>query len=495
MDTTPTAPAGRTLSVSAGGDLQAALERAQPGDVITLEADASFVGPFTLPKKRGDEWITIRTSAPDDRLPAPGARIDPSYARIMPKLEAGRGAVIVTAPGAHHYRFVGIEIRPKARVALVNLVQLGTGEPAVELIPSHLIFDRCYLHGDPEKGTRRGIAMNSRSTAVIDSYLSDFKEAGADTQAIAGWTGPGPFKIANNHLEAAGENVLFGGADPSIATLVPSDIEIRSNHVLKPLAWKIGDAGYQGVPWAVKNLLELKNARRVLIEGNLFEQNWAHAQRGFAIQLTVRNEEGRAPWSAVEDVVFVNNIVRRVGAGINILGRDNHFPSEQTRRLRIANNIFEDVGGSRWGGPGTLAQILEGTANVTIEHNTALQQGPILVAEGTPHTGFIFRNNIVAHNTAGIAGAGTGVGTGTLDAYFPDSVVRRNVMIGGHSHLYPTDNFFPASVEAVGFMNRPEARYRLGASSPYRRAGSDGRDPGVDLDTLRAAMGWAAPAR
>jgi len=58
--------------------------------------------------------------------------------------------------------------------------------------------------------------MNSRHTAVIDSHLSDFKEVGADSQAIAGWNSPGPFRIENNYLEAAGENVMFGGADPAI---------------------------------------------------------------------------------------------------------------------------------------------------------------------------------------------------------------------------------------------------------------------------------------
>ena len=124
--------------------------------------------------------------------------------------------MIVTEPAAHHYRFVGIEFGPARGTFLRDLVQLGLNHTDVDAVPHHIIFDRCYLHGDPQKGTRRGIAMNSGSTAVIDSYLSDFKEAGADSQAIAGWNGPGPFKIANNFLEAAGENVLFGGADPSI---------------------------------------------------------------------------------------------------------------------------------------------------------------------------------------------------------------------------------------------------------------------------------------
>ena len=492
VETNPVPPAGRVLSVAAGDNLQTALERARPGDVITLQAGATFVGPFTLPRKHGDGWVTIRTSAPDPSLPPPDVRVDPSYAGVMPKLEAGSRAVIVTAPGAHHYRFVGIEIRPKPRASLVNLVDLGTGEPMAELVPSHLIFDRCYLHGDAETGTRRGIAMNSRHTAVVNSYLADFKAIGADSQAIAGWAGAGPFKIDNNYLEAAGENLLFGGGDPVIRDLTPSDIEIRGNHVSKPLRWKVGDPAFARVPWAVKNLFELKNARRVLVEGNLFEHNWAHAQAGFAIVFTVRNEDGGAPWSAVQDVTFVNNIVRRAGAGVNILGRDNNHPSQPTERLLIANNLFDEIDGARWGGPGTLFQILDGTAHLTIEHNTAFQQGAIIVAEGRPHADFVYRNNLTPHNAAGIAGTGTGAGAATLSTYFPGSIVAGNVIAGGRASVHPPDNFFPVSLEMVGFVNRAGGNYRLTAASRYRRVGTDGRDPGVDLDALTTAVHGAA---
>ena len=72
VETTYTAPSGRTLAVGAGGNFQAALNAAQPGDVITLEAGATFVGPFVLPDKPGSGWIIIRTSAPDSSLPPPG---------------------------------------------------------------------------------------------------------------------------------------------------------------------------------------------------------------------------------------------------------------------------------------------------------------------------------------------------------------------------------------------------------------------------------------
>src|SRR6266700_6564662 len=123
-----------------------------------------------------------------------------------------------------------------------------------------------------------------------------------------GWNGAGPFKIGNNYLEATGENVMFGGADPSIRNLVPSDIEIRHNHFFKPTSWR-------NVWAAVKNLFELKNAQRVFVEGNVFENNWAAAQAGWAVQFTVRNQDGRAPWSTIEDVTFRKNIVRTPGRG------------------------------------------------------------------------------------------------------------------------------------------------------------------------------------
>jgi hypothetical protein len=482
--------AGRAIAVPAGGNLQAALDAARPGDVITLEAGATFKGPFTLLNKPGPGWIIVRTSAPDASLPSPGSRIDPSHARAMPKLEAASGSVLVATAGAHHYRFVGIEVRPSSGTFLYNLVQLGASETSLEALPHHIVFDRCYLHGDPKKGARRGIAMNSRETAVIDSYLSDFKEVGADSQAILGWNGPGPFKIVNNYLEAAGENVMFGGgADPTIPDLVPSDIEVRRNHFAKPLTWKIGDAAYAGTAWTVKNLFELKNARRVLIEGNVFEHNWAHAQAGFAILFTVRNERGSAPWSVIEDVTFANNIVRHTASGINILGRDDNYPSQQTKRVLIKNNLFIDVGGPRWGGGGRLFQLLRGTAHVVIDHNTAFQTDHVMLADGEPHPGFVFRNNIVPHNATGVFGSGERPGLATLHRYFPGSVFVKNVLVGSWpASQYPPNNFAAPSFAAVGFVDATGGDHRLANASPFKNAGTDGKDVGVDFATLAAAM-------
>jgi hypothetical protein len=480
-------PAGPMRVVGARDDLQSALDAAQPGDVIALEAGATFAGPIRLPKKGGDEWITIRTTVPDGVLPPPGRRVDPSHAPLMPKIESASDSAIVASPGSHHYRFIGIEVRPRPGAFLYSLVVLGGGERSLNELPHHIVFERCYVHGDPQVGGRRGIALNSRHTAVIDSYLSDFKEQGADSQAIAGWNGLGPFAIVNNYLEGAGENLMFGGADPTITNLVPSDIEVRGNHFAKPLDWK-QDAGDPGTAWTVKNLFELKNARRVLIDGNVFENNWVQAQAGFAILFTVRNQDGGAPWSVVEDVTFSNNVVRHSASGVSILGRDDNRPSQQSQRMLIRNNLFEDIGASRWGGGGRLFQILSEAADVVIDHNTGLHTGNIITTERGPQTGFVYRNNITPHNEHGIIGTNTSSGNRTLSAYFPGGVVRRNVIAGGQAALYPEDNFFPASLAETGFVDLSGGDYRLTPTSRYKRAGTDGKDPGVDFDELSGAL-------
>ena len=149
----------RTIAVPAGADLQMAIDRAAPGDVLALAPGATYTGPITLPRKAGDAWIVIKTAAPEAEFPAAGRRVSPGDARLMPRIVTGGGPAIVAAPGAHHYRFVGIEIAPKDGVSVTNLVELSSRATSVEALPHHIAFERCYLHGDKAKGSRRGIAL------------------------------------------------------------------------------------------------------------------------------------------------------------------------------------------------------------------------------------------------------------------------------------------------------------------------------------------------
>jgi glycosyltransferase involved in cell wall biosynthesis len=482
----PEPTSGRVVRVRNGEDLQAALDGASPGDRITLDAGATYKGPFRLRRKTGDQWIVITSTA---TLPPRGQRVSAQDAARMPHLVSDGNTVIEAMPGAHHYRLVGLHISPAEGTYVNTLVQLGDKERTASEQPHHIFIERSYLHGDPRKGSRRGVALNGRYSAVVDSYLSDFKEGGADSQAVAGWNGAGPFRIENNYLEGAGENVMFGGADPAVPELVPADIEVVRNHMAKPLRWKAGNAAYEGTQWSVKNLFELKNARRVLVEGNVFERVWTQAQNGFAILFTVRNQDGGAPWSVVEDVTFLNNIVRHAGGGINVLGKDDNHPSQHTRRIEIRNNLFLDIG-EPWGA-GRLFQLLDGTSNVTIAHNTALQTGSILFGgDHAPHAGFVFQNNIAPHNEHGIVGSGTEPGNQTLARYFPRGVVRGNIIVGGSAGKYPSDNAFPASLDEAGVAHLQRGEIAAAASQRSRYSHATA---GADMPQLLRAVHGVAP--
>jgi hypothetical protein len=480
-----------TIDVPAGGDLQVALNSAQAGDVITLAAGAVYNGPFELPANRGSDYITIRTGTPDASLIESGRRMTPAYRGLLPKLVADGTSglpVIRTTPASNHYRFIGIEISPTEGTYLLQLVRLGEGsETSLSDLPSDFVFDRCYLHGDPAAGTRRGVAMNAPNITIMNSYLSDFKAVGPDSQALASWNGPGPLTITNNYLEGSGENILIGGQDPTIVKLVPTGITIRQNHFSKPLSWRVDDPTYAGTHWTVKNLLELKNARQVVVDGNLFENNWADAQNGFAILFTPRNQDGAAPWSIVSDVEFTNNIVRHVASGINILGSDDIYASQQLQNIAIRNNLFEDIT-AQWGGTARSFQVLQDALNVTFDHNTGFSAGAILVADQLPSWGLRFTNNLATRGSYGIFGSGIAEGAATLAYYFPNSVFQGNAIISGDPALYLGGSLFPAGINDVGFVDIGAGDYRLTADSFLHNAGTDGNDIGVNINALNAAQ-------
>ena len=480
------------ITVDSRGDLQSALDQAKPGDVIMLEPGATYSGNFVLPDKGGSEnqWITIRSAASNDKLPPADTRITPANADQLPKIVSSNSAAAISAShGAHNYMFVGIEfgLTPDAP-ANYGLVRLGEGNEAeASLLPHDITIDRCYIHGSPTQTVRRGVALNSASTSVINSYISDIHEVGADTQALCGWNGPGPFTIVNNYLEASGENIMFGGADPKIYGLVPSDIEIKRNHCFKPLTWKKDDPSFAGIGWSVKNLLELKNARRVVIEGNVFENDWIDAQTGYAILFKCQNQDGTAPWSVTQDVQFINNVVRGTSSAMNVLGRDPYNPSGQMTNIVIRNNLFEDVGGGMWDGEGTFMKITD-AVDVTVDHNTVMQRGNIITAYGNSSTDFMFTNNITLHNSYGIKGDGTQSGNPTLEKYFPSAVFKRNIVVMTGNYDYPRNkNYYPTSLADIGFADQAKGNYRLNAASPYKHGGTKEQDVGADVDAIERA--------
>ena len=589
-----------TINVPAGGDLQAAITAARPGDTILLAAGATYVGNFKLPVHGGTTYITIRSASPADLLPGPTERITPAHAPHLPKLVSPNNApAIRTVHGAAYWNLSLVEVRPSTNFT-GEAIALGDGSSAqssLAKVAHHLVIDRVYVHGDATHGLRRGIALNSAHTTIRNSHIADVKDLGSDTQAIGGWNGPGPYTIENNYLEAAGEVVMFGGADPAIPGLIPSDITIRGNTITRPLSWRAplvatpgslsataiasgtlprgtygyrvlarrqlgsntarslaasqvtvttaatgavriqwaavagaaeylvygrtpggqtrywrttgtsfvdsgSDAGTAGtVPtsasvWLVKNLLELKNARRVTIDYNLLENHWKQSQAGTAILFTPRNQQGACTWCVVESVTFAHNVVRKAGSGIMVLGWDDERPSARTNNITIRHNLFSEIG-SAWGGSGHFLFAIDGPRTLVVDHNTfiASSGSGVVMADKRATEGFVFTNNVARHQNYGIIGSGYGIGQSTIGRYFPSSVITRNVLAGGSASQYPAGNLFPsvASFEAH-FADYVGANYALVAGTDWAGAGTDGVDLGADTDELLISTSPGAPA-
>lgn len=542
LSDTPTP--GKSVLVKNSAELSAAIEKAACGDTIRLQAGAEFAGNFTLPAKHCDDahWIVLRTSAPDTDLPAEGTRISPCYAavaslpgrpaypcpsaanvmaRIVFDKKGGSGPLIF-APGANHYRFIGLEItRAVPDQTVYNLVLLP-GEGA-----DHIVFDRVWMHGTAQDETTRGVALGgSQFVAVVDSYLNDFHCVAitgscVDSQTIAGGTSThdgGPYKIVNNFLEAAGESLIFGGG---AATVTPGDIEIRHNHMFKPLTWRPGAAnfvgGTSGKPFIVKNLFELKNAQRVLVEGNIMENTWGgFTQTGFAILLTPKNQGNHCPICKTTDVVIRFNRISHMASGMQ-MGTglsDAGGASSGGERYSIHDNIFDDVGGKDYDGFGAFAQVssaMPTLRDVRIAHNTAFPSKTLFIlgvgVDRQKITNFEFTDNLVGVGEQEIFPTGGGAANcafqpraqgsaGVVSKCFADSTVTRNVFIGS-SKGWPTGNFYAGDASSVveDFQGGKNGNYRLchGGQPHCKKAPSfagaspGGKDPGADIDAVNAA--------
>ena len=544
MSNTP-AP-GSTITVSSGGDLQAALNSANCGDTIQLEAGATFTGVFTFPAKSCDDnhWIIIGTSADDSLLPAEGTRLTPCYAgvsslpgrpslqcastnNVLAKLVMAKASdgPIVFASGANHYRLMGLEITRLPGTGSVNaLSSVATGGTA-----NNLVFDRVWMHGTAQDETTRGVELGgSTYVAIVDSFFTDFHciaitGACGDAQAIAGGLGNnpmGPYKIVDNFLEASGENILFGGG---AATVSPADIEIRQNHFFKPLTWMKGQVGYvggtNGNPFIVKNLLELKNAQRVLIDSNIMEYSWGgFTQVGFAILLTPKNQAGPngtnvCPDCQVTDVTIRNVMISHVGSGLQIANglSDNGGIALAGERYSIHDVIVDDIDGVKYNGPGEFAQVSVGPGaavlqNVTINHVTAFPPSMLFIIGDrvgtTPQMkNFVFTNSIVNAGISPVWSTGGGAANCafhdspliTFNACFSSYTFAANAIIAASSSYpaikWPSGNFFPtaAEVQFVNYSGGNGGDYHLQPSSPYMGLGTDGKALGADVDAVASA--------
>jgi hypothetical protein len=576
---------GKVVAVGNGESVNRAIARANCGDIVELQAGAAYSEFVSIPAKSCDDqhWITIRTSS-YHLLPPEGVRITPCYAgvatlpgrsyscsspqNLMPKIVViASGAGMEFAPGANHYRFIGIEFTRRPGIGIVyGLVGFRNGTQKI-------IFDQCWFHGDDDSNgdeTKVGVNLGlSYLVGVVDSYFNDFycvAEIGTCTDAVAIGGGVGltsgdwgAYKIVNNFLEAAGENILFGGGE---ATITPQDIEIRRNLFFKPFTWMPSSPTYDGgspevahrnsflrrftwlpdnlrygggpaatgrhKPLIVKNLFELKNATRVLVEGNIFENSWGgFSQEGPGILLTPANQSNQAPNAKVTNITMRYNIIRYTGQPLQIATVDTdpvckpNCLNAGINNLSLHDLLMDHIEyGGCYGKTCTpyFNEILTGDDipashqlhDLTINHITEVldnQIGTSMFALGGPTAksggqmyNFTLKNSIMPAGDYGIGGGpppndcghNQPISTPYLAACFGGTLVfGSNVIPWGSTHGGTWASIgrggalqLLADQKAVQYKSLSEGDYRLLSTSPGHNAADDGTDIGANVNTV-----------
>jgi hypothetical protein len=497
------------IYVNTGQELQEAIDDAVPGDTIMVAPGVTFTAPggynFTLRNKPNPnkQWIIIRSASSafdtTGSIP-PGRRVnglDSAQNAQMPKLRGGLAdvPVITTESHANFYRLVGLDVAPSSNLTTHQItIDLGEGSRFEEsTMPTDIVIDRCYVHGYDTGYYKRGVSLSGKRMAVIDSYISNYHWWN-DSQAIFGGYGPGPYKIVNNYLEAASENIMFGGADPAIIGMVPSDIEVQYNYMSKPLSWMSRDDIRN-----IKNSFELKNARRILINGNIFEN-----VPDLAIWLKSVNQEGTCSWCVSEHITFTNNIVRNARGGILFSAQEKYERGAAPiplNHIKVENCLFYNIGVEPWGSF-RMFYFSGNSNNVELSHITAESgdSATIYVADQASQNvpNFTLRNNILERRSYGLGVANEG--TGTLNNNFYPYSYAKNVIINRSAGTdqaldddslrsrYPSlETFLVPSRESVKYVDRAGGNYRLASDSPHKNSATDGKDIGCDIDALENA--------
>lgn len=321
-----------------------------------------------------------------------------------------------------------------------------------------------------------------------------------------------PLEVSNGrNNRQLGKPPLVGG-DVRWNGVLPTDIEIRRNTFYKRPEWNTLNG--KTAPSYGKGYMEIKIARNVVIDGNIFDGTPT------SLTITTRNQGGKAPWSTIRNVTVSNNWFKKFASPISAALDDSQRISTPGGDIFIFNNLFTNPGTHKEMTADYFASIVrnaDGGDNVQFYHNTAFQNGVMFEQAGAIRR-FVWRDNVTLFgDDDGLGCVGAARSDGTCDLVrqrppqgyrcrdigsqrfrdcFPEADLRGNVIVmdrrllaGTTSDLPSRTNFFPSSIEQVGFVNYLGGDYRLAVNSPYKGKATDGTDPGVDMDKLLLAIG------
>lgn len=299
-------------------------------------------GLIVTARPGSQDYLTITTTADtklpeiDARITPAYADLLPTIAANGPW---GLGLAGNDTP-AQYVRLVGLRFSGTVNLNGQGPLLIGNSGNAFDNVtltspaqqPDNIVVDRCLFQQDHDLFIRRMISVNGRRVTIKNSYIDGIRELGADTQAINVVQGLGPLTIENCYIGGATENILFGGVgaffegategvvrfnyfgrDEERMRFTPwkGGLVVFKGRVIRPSrltgnsyvarssgitgnvepAWPVNTGSTvddNGITWVcvsnsnahlvAKSNLEIKSARRMQIQYNVFARHWIDGQ-------------------------------------------------------------------------------------------------------------------------------------------------------------------------------------------------------------------------
>lgn len=314
----------------------------------------------------------------------------------------------------------------------VQAIAIGVraSDPSMELFLSRgarTTLSRCRFLGDPVNGGLRGINPSGSAMTIVKCYVDDIGLPGRDTQAVCCWDTDGGLLMDDDYFCAAGETVMFGGGDSTSADRMPKNVVISRSTLTKNTLW-------YAKGWQIKNALEFKCCVNADVHDNVFEYaGVAEGQGAYLIVATVRNQDGGAPWSTIQNITIHHNTGAHASGVCNILGIDDRpgVVSVSMDGFTLSDNSFSEI---NWANPiGRIFLVNGAPKNVVL--------GPLTVDGGNlndlatfvgigqpPPTGLVMRGMQLPPSTYGWKVDGGASGRQALLDYMPDAQLDATIV-------------------------------------------------------------------
>jgi hypothetical protein len=500
---------GTVRTVNSGGDVQAALTAAVPGDVIVLESGATFTGNFTLPTKTGSGDIYVVNSQVHAGTfgTAAGRRVTSATGQATLRHPGGNNTPVIASVGNGRtgWRFVGItvDLPPSGLSSLSEMIVLGDRTQSnTANYPGRFVFDRCRILGRPTISVRRGISVTGPDFAFLDGQLLEVNSFGGDGDCcgIIFWAFAGNGLVQNTEIVGPTEHVFCGGLDTSSfadLTIQPSDITVRRCYLRGGLYQDedLGGGSWNGTVYNTKNLFETKAGKRILLEDCVLERHLGKDQQ---LPIVIKSNFGPGGATSNTNDVTIRNIklfdanaliaTKGFGDDPNVSGLrsvsiDNVAILGSRAVNRITARIIQMERSTRRFSASRITAILNQT-----QENTAISYiEPTEVGDVMADVRII---NSIMGAQYGMQIAGD-VDKGMSDLVTGERIISGKVLVGRpfSEYSFNVPGGYPANAATVGFTtyaNSASDNLRLATGTTFKGL-IGGTDPGCNMDELDTA--------